>query len=336
MNKLYKTMIASGIACVIAGQALAETTWNVSVWGKRRALTEHIHKLAELVEARTNGDWKLNISYGGLSNPKENLDGLSIGAFELALVCPFNHPDKLPTFNVIDLPFLGISTVEQQGHAAGIMLEHPILRADLARWNAVAIMPTPQSQYNLVGRGPEIATLADFKGKRVRANGVMGTALGKLGATPTPVPSTEVYSSLESGVVDAVAFADHAQLAYGLAEIGDWWTTNLNPGTGACPLMANADAVDSLPDDYRQIMTDAIPEAMQHYYEVYNQAVTDWHKTVDERGLARITYSDDQVAEIRAAVLPVHEEWVAQVTAQGHDGQAIYDAMVAAVAEATR
>ena len=41
--------------------------WNVSVWGKRRAFTEHIEKLAELVSEKTNGEFTMNISYGGLS-----------------------------------------------------------------------------------------------------------------------------------------------------------------------------------------------------------------------------------------------------------------------------
>ncbi|HAE00175.1 MAG TPA: C4-dicarboxylate ABC transporter substrate-binding protein, partial [Rhodospirillaceae bacterium] len=63
-----------------AGEALA-TEWNVSVWGKRRAFTENVEKIAELVSAKTNGEFTLNISYGGLSKAKENLDGISIGAF---------------------------------------------------------------------------------------------------------------------------------------------------------------------------------------------------------------------------------------------------------------
>jgi TRAP-type C4-dicarboxylate transport system substrate-binding protein len=336
MNYIYKTVIVSGIACLIAGEAAAQTTWDVSLWGMRRAFTEHVHMLSELVEERTNGEFKLNISYGGLSKPSENLDGVSFGAFEMAMVCPFNHPAKLPTFNVMDLPFLGISSVEQQGASDAIMLENPILRRDLARWNAVPVMPSPQSQYNLVGRGDALDTLAGFQGMRIRANGVMALALAKLGAVPTPIPSTEVYSSLDAGVVDAVAFADHAQLAFGLAEAGDWWTTNLNPGTGTCPIVANVDAVDSLSNENRQILFAAVPEAMEHYYASYDEAVKEWRKTAEDSGLKLITFSEDQLADIRELVLPIHEEWITQVTSQGHDGQALYDAMVAAVSATSK
>ena len=50
----------------------------------------------------------------------------------------------------------------------------------------------------------------------------------KVGAVPTSVTSSEAYTALESGVVDAVAFAPHAHLATGTYKVGKWATTNLN------------------------------------------------------------------------------------------------------------
>ena len=76
-------MITAAAAAVTVGLATAAQAdeWNVSLWGKQRAFTEHVEKLAELVSAKTNGEFTLNISYGGLSKNRENLDGISIGAF---------------------------------------------------------------------------------------------------------------------------------------------------------------------------------------------------------------------------------------------------------------
>ena len=50
---LTKTAVAA-LAVAFASDAIA-TEWNVSVWGKRRAFTEHVEKLAELVSEKTNG-----------------------------------------------------------------------------------------------------------------------------------------------------------------------------------------------------------------------------------------------------------------------------------------
>ena len=41
--------------------------------------------LGELVAERSGGEFTMNISYGGLSGNRENLDGISIGAFEMAV-----------------------------------------------------------------------------------------------------------------------------------------------------------------------------------------------------------------------------------------------------------
>ena len=84
-NLVTKTAVVA-LAVAFAGEAIA-TEWNVSVWGKRRAFTEHVEKLAELVSAKTNGEFTMNVSYGGLSKNRENLDGISIGAFEMAQFC---------------------------------------------------------------------------------------------------------------------------------------------------------------------------------------------------------------------------------------------------------
>ena len=73
-NLGMKTAIAA-LTVAFAGEAIA-TEWNVSVWGKRRAFTEHVEKLAELVSAKTNGEFTMNVSYGGLSKNRENLDGV--------------------------------------------------------------------------------------------------------------------------------------------------------------------------------------------------------------------------------------------------------------------
>ncbi len=78
-NLGMKTAIAA-LTVAFSGEAIA-ADWNVSVWGKRRAFTEHVEKLAELVAAKTNGEFTMNVSYGGLSKNRENLDGISIGAF---------------------------------------------------------------------------------------------------------------------------------------------------------------------------------------------------------------------------------------------------------------
>ena len=311
MKTVLKALLASTVLAYSATQVLA-VEWNVSLWGKRRAFTEHVEKLAELVKEKTGGEFTLNISYGGLSKNRENLDGISVGAFEMAQFCAAYHPDKNPTLMVLDLPFLGVETLKQEGDLDMALYQHPEVVKDLARWNATIIMASPLPQYNLAGVGDAPSKLEDFNGMRVRATGGMGEAFKKVGAVPTSVTSSEAYTALESGVVDAVAFAPHAHLSFRTIEIAKWWTANLNPGSVNCPVVANKDALAALSDAHRDALMSSIPASMDRYYEAYQSVYDKWEPTLEKNGVAKITLPDEVVSGLQeAAAGPVREEWLA-------------------------
>ncbi len=88
--------------------------WDVSLWGKPRAFTAHVEGLAEIVNAESQGEFQLTLHYGTLSTNRENLAGLSAGDFEAAEFCAAYNPDMNPTLTVMELPFLGMSTLDQE------------------------------------------------------------------------------------------------------------------------------------------------------------------------------------------------------------------------------
>ena len=334
---MKKTITATAVAALsvsFAAEAFA-TEWNVSVWGARRAFTEHVERLAELVAERSGGEFTMNISYGGLSGNRENLDGISIGAFEMAQFCAGYHPDKNPSITVLELPFLGISSLQQEYEVSMALYQHPAVMADLARWNATLLMPSPLPQYNFVGVGDAPSSVEDFQGMAVRATGGIGAAMSAVGAVPTSMSATEVRQAMDSGVVQAVSFAPHAHMSFGTIENADWWTTNLNPGTVNCPVVVNTDALNSLSDSEREILMGAVGDAMQHYLDFYeNQTMAAWGPALDERGIARIEFSEDELAAFRAAAAaPAAAAWIEQNTARGLPAQEIYDFVTGLIAE---
>lgn len=334
---MKKTLTATAVAAVTVGfaaEALA-TEWNVSVWGARRAFTEHVERLAELVAERSGGEFTMNISYGGLSGNRENLDGISIGAFEMAQFCAGYHADKNPSITVLELPFLGMGSLEQEAEVSMALYQHPAVVADLARWNATLLMPSPLPQYNFVGRGDTPSSVEDFAGMAVRATGGIGAAMSAIGAVPTSMTATEVRQAMDSGVVQAVSFAPHAHMSFGTIENADWWTTNLNPGTVNCPVVVNTDALDALSDDEREILMGAVDEALQHYLDYYNdQTMAAWGPALDERGIERITFGDAELAAFRAAAAaPAAAAWIEENTARGLPAQELYDFVTGLIAE---
>ncbi len=332
MKKFAKVAIAAGLTFGFAAEAMA-VEWNVSLWGKRRAFTEHVEKLAELVSAKTGGEFTLNLSYGGLSKNRENLDGISIGAFEMAQFCAGYHADKNPSITVLELPFLGVSSLEQEIAASMAVYNHPATQKDLGRWNATLLMPSPLPQYNFVGVGDAPKTVADFEGMTVRATGGIGRAMESVGAVPNSMSATEVRQALDSGVVKAVSFAPHAHMSFGTIESGKWWTTNLNPGTVNCPVVANTDALNSLSDAHRDALLSSIPEALEHYVSNYNGATMEaWGPALDERGIARITYTDEELAAFRSAAGGIAKQWIEDNNAKGLPAQELLDLVLATLA----
>ena len=334
MKTLMPKLFVFAIAGALATETLAEE-WNVSVWGKRRAFTEHIHKLGELLDQKTNGEFTLNISYGGLSKNKENLDGISIGAFEMAQFCAGYHADKNRVVTVLELPFLGVENLAQEVAVSAAVYAHPAATEEMAQWNAKLLMTSPMPQYNLVGTGEPRTTLSDFEGMRVRATGGLGKAFAAAGSVPTSVTATEAYQAMESGVVDTVAFAQHAHLSFGTINQADWWTANLNPGTVNCPVVVNIDAYESLSDAHREALDGSVQEALDHYVANYGELLAKWDSVLAEKGVTKVEISADVIDAFRAkAADPIRDAWIADMEAQGLPGQELYDLVMVTLAEA--
>ena len=326
MKSLHRIALASAMAAgLFAAELHAATEWNVSLWGKRRAFTENVEKLAELVERKTQGDFKLKISYGGLSKARENLDGIAIGAFEMAQFCSFYHTAKNPTITVTELPFSRDVSLKRIAAIYGRVFAHPTVVKDLARWNATLLMPTPLPQYNIVAKGEPPKALTDFQGLRVRGPGGIMGVLGKLGAVKTGVPFAEVRQAMDSGVIDAASFAPHAHLATKTYKVGRWVTTNLNLGSANCPVVVNTDALNALKPAHREALLGSVDEAIAHYVDHYdNQTTGRYHAVVEEAGLTPVTFTAEQTARLNALAESVRRDWVEKY-AGDFDAQALFD-----------
>ena len=333
MNRHITRVACAAVAFAFGSEAMA-TEWNVSLWGKRRAFTEHVEKLAEMVSAQTGGEFTLNLSYGGLSKNRENLDGISIGAFEMAQFCAGYHRDKNPSITVLELPFLGVGSLEQEIELSRAVYAHPATVADMARWNATLLMPSPLPQYNIVGVGDAPSALTDFEGLSVRATGGIGKAMAAIGAVPTSMSASEVRQAMDSGVVKAVSFAPHAHMSFGTIENATWWTTNLNPGTVNCPVVVNTDALNDLSDAHRDALLSSVDAALDHYVANYNGATMDaWGPALDARGIKRVTFTDAEITAFKeAAAAPAAEDWIKQNTAAGLPAQELYDMVTGMIA----
>lgn len=329
LNVRGANIACSGDACpeiaipVITGPI----TWNVSLWGSRRAFTEHVEKLAELVAQKTGGELTLNLSYGGLAPSQENLDGIAAADFEMAQICAGYHADKNPSITVLELPFLNVNTMEEELAVSRAVYGHPAVVADLARWNATILMPTPQPQYNILGVGSPPTSLEAFKAMTIRATGGIGAAVKALGASPVDLPAPQVNDALINGEINAVAFAPHAHMAFNTVENAVWWTANLNPGTANCPIVVNSRALETLPSSSRIALLSSVDEALEYFIDNYTETtMANWEATLQEKQIIQLTLNDNILNAINNEVAEKSADaWIAEKSAMGLPAQELYE-----------
>lgn len=289
-----------------------KVTFKFSLWGKRRAFTEGLEFISEEVAKKTDGNFKIKLYYGDqLSKSKENLDGISVGAFEGALFCAAYHPGKNKPLNVLDLPFLPLADFDVMSAVHEKVYSHPAAKAALLKWNAVLFMSNMLPQYEYMGKGTPPAKVSDFKGKRLRALGGMGRSAKAIGATPTTMPASETYTALQRGTVDAIGFPmTYTFSAYKLDEIADWVTTNMSLGTVNCPIVFNKDAYAKLPDQYKNLLEDLKAPATAIQIAAY-KAKDKVNLAAWPKKMKMIKIDEKEMAEFRrVGGEPLWQQWV--------------------------
>lgn len=332
-------LAAAGVSASSVAAAEVEgpkVTWTVSLWGTQRAHTEGVEGLAQHISDKTDGNFTMNLQYGGvLSDPAENIDGLQLGAFEAGQVCSFYHPGKLPISSGLNLPMLPLPTLEIQHKVYDAFLKHPAVLEEWSKWNAIPLMSVLMTNYEAMGRGNPPMDLAGWKGLRMNASGGHSTLMEALGAVPTTVPAPDIYSSMERGAIDGAVYPyTYAFATYSLHELSTWQTDAWDLGTVHCALAASLDAYNALPDEYKTLLAEGTAPAYAHQIEEFNKVDVENEKLFADKKLTRVPLTDDVRSALDAVVQPSWNKWVADMDGLGVPGQELLDLIVNTAKEA--
>lgn len=332
MSIFIKSLIAIVLSFAAAPSFAVE--WDVSLWGKPRAFTQHIEKLAELVDERTGGEVKLNLVYGGLAKSNENLDGIAAGKFEMAQFCVGYNPEKNPSMTVLELPFLGITSLQHDRAVSRAFYKRPEVLADMARWNATLLMPTPMPQQNVAGSGPAPASVTDLESLRIRATGGTAMALETLGVETFFVTAPNVAKALENDEIDAVAFPPHAHMAFHSIDVANWWTANLDAGTTHCPIIVSTEALNSLSEEHRAVLLGSVDEALDYHVNQYEtETMAQWESALQSHDIQRVEFAQSDVSMLlELAISDVVNTWIVEMDQYGVPAMDLFDHMINLIA----
>ena len=172
-----------------------------------------------------------------------------------------------------------------------------------------------------------IRTVEDLEGLKVRApEGMVYNIFEKAGAAPVNLPGSEVYTSLEKGVIDAADYTvfstNHSQGLHSFANYPNY------PGFHSLPMVAvslNKEIWDGLPEDLKAILETSVDKLA--YEMVFELKKLDLEAVAEARQNPDIELID-MAPEERAKFRNIaKEEWAAWAE-RSEMNQKIYDSVV--------
>lgn len=286
---------------------------------------------ADEMEKRTEGRFKVNWGWGNvLAKQTENMPGLKSGLFELAGACPGLIGGQLPLAEVVEFPFMGGTNGLYECRLEWAMSQwQPIKEEAEQRWKAKFLFPFAHPPYEFMGT-KRFEKVEDLEGLRVRTSPVVGGIYEKLGAVPVAVPTQELYTAVERGMVDLAAFPwSYTFGSYKIYEVSQYATIGIDMGSFFCGVYVNKTAWDSLPADIKAIHDELMLEYCDRMAADYEAADKKWIPIFKEAGIEIITLPPEEKAKLVAKASEVYEEWIKSVEAKGLPGRDAFEQLKA-------
>ncbi|WNO09085.1 TRAP transporter substrate-binding protein [Teredinibacter sp. KSP-S5-2] len=157
----------------------------------------------------------------------------------------------------------------------------------------------------------EINSLDDIKGLKMRIPGLGGEVFTRAGGTAVNIPGGELYTSLQSGVIDATEWVGpYNDLAFGFHQIAQYYYYPgwHEPGP-TLEIIVNKDAYNSLPEDLQVMIEVAARMVNQDMLDEYtarnNSALVE---LVEKHGVDVRPFPDDVLTAFKQASVEVYEE----------------------------
>ncbi len=148
----------------------------------------------------------------------------------------------------------------------------------------------------------EIRSMADIRGLKMRIPALGGEVIARAGGTPVTMPGSEIFTSLQSGAIDATEWiGPYNDLAFGLYKAAKYYYYPgwQEPGS-TLEMIVNKAAFDSLPEDLREIVlacASATNDRMLAEFTARNAEAL--QTLVNEHGVQVRPYPGDVIRELR-------------------------------------
>ena len=321
--KLFKTLGLASAFALAAFAAQAQTELKLAHAAPETDLQQTLSLyFKEQVEARTNGSVTVTIfPQGQLGNDAAMIDGARSGIIDIAMSGLNNFTGLVPQAGALELPFMFPS--RDTAYAA---LDGEIGQGISAEFtqHGLKVLGFPENGYRNMtnNRGP-IRVPADLAGLNMRVNNskALNDMFAALGANPLQLPVAELYTALETGVVDAQDHPIGIVLSFKFNEVQNYLSLTQH-AYSALALVMNDARFNALTAEEQKVIAEVAAEAIAMQRKAVQEKETGMIEELKAAGMEVNT--DVDAAAFQAAVKPVWDSFIAE------NGDAVVNAIMAA------
>ena len=245
-----------------------------SSWGEQiPMLGSAPYKVAKRAEEMSNGRLKIKIDLPQKHKaPLDIMDMVKEGLYDIGYTTPVYYKGKdYKLVFFMTVPF-GMTTTEQYAwyyYGGGRELSQKVYAPH-------GLISYPGGSVGISMGGwfkKEIKTIDDLKGIKIRISGQGGDVMSRLGVNALSTPPGELYMAMETGVLDAVEWIAPAfDMAMGFHKVAPYYYTGWSKPSGEGQYLINQKKFDTLPEDLKRILENAIALTARELLDESNDA----------------------------------------------------------------
>jgi TRAP-type transport system periplasmic protein len=301
----------------------ADVTLRVgTVYQTSHTISKGSAEFERLVEEKSNGEIDVQVFYAEeLGSEREMAEMTRAGGLEMVLSGLPGTGSFVPQIEVMEA-FYTYDDVEELAKVVAAIA--PELNGFMEPQGFHLVGTMYQGPRNLLSTKP-VRKFEDMAGLKLRIPQTpLFVALAQnWGATPTAISLGEVYTSLESGVIDAVEGTSETIVSSKFFEKAKYLTLtrhNFYPQ----PMVANKAWWDGLSDAHKKVIEEAATEASQFQLGLHKDADAAALQAMKDGGVEII---EVDIAPFREPVLAAMDEYI---KSKGDDVYAVYQKMLEA------
>ena len=300
---IFCLFLVIALMVTFMGQGYAKTyKWRIqSAFSRGDFSADLLPSFAEEVKKKSNGRLILSTFYAGDLVPTEDtLTATTRGMIEMSQGCGALWQGVEPILGLLaGAPFMYKGTlkeVETLIEKTGLYAQ---FEAAYDRQNVHMLGIHTYGPYPALVSNKPIRSLDDFKGVKVRAILSVGDLLKELGAAPGYIPGGEIYMALKLGTFDAATYSIDAIRGFKWHEVIKYYILPYWNDYYFGEILVNKKAWNSLPQDLRAILEEAMVNFGNANREIYEKEKSAILKMQKELGYEVITLSDADVAKMK-------------------------------------